>query len=210
MAPTPAGNVLLADEIDEFIDPLAEAGFLTQGTMTDLSTLASSAGANDAVVTNPRPIIPDLNSLAESADAASSSGATTATADTAGEASKDGEEGKSKVFRIVDTNRLVRATSKSNAAKFAGAKANVVDADCDDVMALFDAQNPPEVVGTLEGKGKVFVHINGDSKRLVRGNKLSEVIKQLSPEIKVEPISAEELLEALSTGVTIENGVATK
>ena len=193
---------------DDFsIDPLAAAGITTVNTMNPSAQTSNDALFATGAIAPMIPLAetgqPTNTTAAPQNDAMATANAAPANA-TGSIQTDEAEDAKSKIFRVVGTTRLIRAGTKSAASKFAGSKVEVREADCNDVIELFDQANPPAVIGELEGKGKVFVHTSGDTKRLVRGNKASEVSKLLSPEIKLEVLSAEDLLEALSGGAAIE------
>lgn len=185
--------------------PLPSEAQTTGDTGLGVSNVRPFIGASDNAAAAVLTPTATQNTNADDAGAGAQAPGTGQTADSKTESASDSETGDLKVFRVTGTNRLIRAASKWAANKHVSPKLQIREADVNDVLSLFLPGTQPEVIGTIEGKGKVFVQTIGDKQVLLRGNKLSEVVKARSVETKLEVVSAEDLLEALSSGAQIES-----
>ena len=100
--------------------------------------------------------------------------------------------------------RLVNAVTLAVAQRFVRPEVEVSVASSEDVIALHVPGKELERAGTFEGKGKLYVAKTGDTSVLVRSASAAAVKAFKSYEVTGEALAAEELLEALDSGLKVE------
>lgn len=100
--------------------------------------------------------------------------------------------------------RLVNAVTLAVAQRFVRPEVEVSMASTEDVIALHVPGKELERAGEFEGKGKLYVAKTGDSRSLVRSVSAAAVKAFKSYEVTGESVGAEEMLEALDSGMVLE------